>query len=236
MGDQKTEVKLTGRPVPMAGAPARGMGRRQVLQTLLAGAGAGVALPMVAEGHPMQHHLASGSAVAEADAKANAADWTRAFLSEHDFATLQLLAERILPGSREVKVAEFIDQLLAVDSQANQRSFLNALGAMEAEARAHTGKPWAALGDAEQTDLLTAISTTESGRPAEVFWTRGADMTVPVVPKQPVRLTVRDHFDSLKGWISGAYYSTEVGLKELGWTGNLFFESFPGCDHPQGHP
>src|SRR6266567_345778 len=44
-----------------------------------------------------------------------------------------------------------------------------------------------------------------------------------------------DHFENLKGWISGAYYSTEAGMRELGWNGEYVFESFPGCEHPDGH-
>lgn len=236
MGDQKTDTNEGSRTGTLAPAPSHGVGRREVLQTLLAGAGAAAALPTIAEGHPVQHHLASASTVAQAEAKANAPEWSRAFLGEHDFKTLQVLAERVVPGAAAVKAAEFIDQLLAVDSPANQRGFLNALGAMDGEARARKAQPWTALSDAEQTELLTAISTSPSGRPPEVFWTRGADMAVPLVSKEPVRLTVRDHFESLKGWISGAYYSTETGMRELGWTGNVIFESFPGCQHPEGHP
>ena len=33
----------------------------------------------------------------------------------------------------------------------------------------------------------------------------------------------------------GAYYSSEIGMRELGWTENRFFASFPGCTHPGGH-
>ncbi len=43
----------------------------------------------------------------------------------------------------------------------------------------------------------------------------------------------REH---LKGWIVGAYYSSEIGMRELGWIGNGFFPAFPGCDHAAGHP
>jgi len=33
-----------------------------------------------------------------------------------------------------------------------------------------------------------------------------------------------------------AYYRTEAGLKaELGWHGNTYLASFPGCDHPNHH-
>ena len=44
-------------------------------------------------------------------------------------------------------------------------------------------------------------------------------------------VTLRDHLDHLKGWIAGAYYSSEAGLKELGYTGQMFFASFPDCTH-----
>jgi hypothetical protein len=50
-----------------------------------------------------------------------------------------------------------------------------------------------------------------------------------------VPLTLRDHFDLLKGRIAGAYYSSEIGMRELGWTGNVVHATFPGCDHPGGH-
>ena len=35
------------------------------------------------------------------------------------------------------------------------------------------------------------------------------------------------------GWmfISGAYYSSEPGMRELGWTGNVMHEKFAGCEH-----
>ena len=47
--------------------------------------------------------------------------------------------------------------------------------------------------------------------------------------------SLRDKFEQLKARDSTAYYSSEVGMKELGWNGENFFESFPGCDHAAGH-
>jgi hypothetical protein len=47
--------------------------------------------------------------------------------------------------------------------------------------------------------------------------------------------TPYDHFQNLKTWIVGAYYSSEFGMRELGWTGMLFFENYPGCQHLDGH-
>ena len=40
---------------------------------------------------------------------------------------------------------------------------------------------------------------------------------------------------TLKSWVAGAHYSSEAGMKELGFTGSVFFQTFPACTHPDGH-
>jgi Gluconate 2-dehydrogenase subunit 3 len=200
--------------LPIVEAQA-GLGRRRWLQGILGGVGAGLAIPGLAETHPVHAHLGDQAKVAGADAKVVAAGWKPEFLDAHQFETLSSLSERILPGAVKLRADRFIDQLLAVDSQANQVGFLSALGAMDAEARARFAKPWKALTEPQQIEILTAASTTAPGGP-------------------PGR-NLRDHFDELKGWIVGSYYSTEAGMRELGWTGNQFYTSFPGCEHPDGH-
>jgi hypothetical protein len=47
--------------------------------------------------------------------------------------------------------------------------------------------------------------------------------------------TLRDHFENIKTWVRGAYYSSELGMRELGWTGRVFYEKMPACQHPDGH-
>jgi len=42
--------------------------------------------------------------------------------------------------------------------------------------------------------------------------------------------SLRDHFDNLKGWVSKAYYSSEIGLRELGWSDSYFYDSLPECN------
>ena len=121
------------------------------------------------------------------------------------------LAERIVPGSTRAKVSEFVDQLLVVDSPENQRKFLGALGAFDGQAFKRASRPWVQLTEADQMAILTEASTLEAGT------------------------SLRDQFDLLKGWIAGAYYSSEIGMKELGWTGVSLFQSYPGCEHPGGH-
>ena len=197
-----------------------------MLQTLLGGVGAGLALPGVAQAqHPVQHHVGTATAAA-AQKKAAAAAYKPVFLDAHQLKTLTALSEAIVPGSTEAKVAPFLDTLLAVESAQNQKSFLSALGAFDMLAIEKNAKPWVALTAAEQDALLQTASTAPaSARPA---WP-GAP------PVAGGKTTIGDHFSNLKGWIAGAYFSSEKGARELGWTENVFHAELPGCTHPDGH-
>ncbi len=221
MGDELKRAVL-----PMVG---KGLGRREVLQGLMGSVGAGFALPALAETHPMQGHLKDHAKVAAADAKAGASPSRPAFLDAHQLATLVSLAEVVVPGSTRAKVAAFVDQLLAVDTSQHQKDFLSALGAIEGESIARFAHPWKALAVPQQVELLTAaFAAAPSRSPSGPGGPSSAG-----TPQPPVNL--RDHADALKGWIVGAYYSSEIGMRELGWTENMFFASFPGCEHPGGH-
>src|SRR6058998_3216696 len=94
---------------------AGGLGRRQVLQGLLAGVGA--AIPGATAAHPLAQAAPRPTAVQAAAAKAKAADWKPEFLDPHQLATVQALCERIVPGSLAARSDRFIDALLAVDTR-----------------------------------------------------------------------------------------------------------------------
>ena len=200
--------------------------RRTMLQTLLGGVGAGLALPGLAQAqHPVQHHVGTATAVV-AQKKAAAKAYKPVFLDAHQFKSLTVLAEAIVPGSTEAKVAPFVDTLLEVESAQNQKSFLSALGAFDMLAIDKHAKPWLALTAAEQDALLQTASATAPG--ARPSW--------PGMPPTPGdKTTIGDHFNNLKGWIAGAYFSSEKGARELGWTENVFHTELPGCTHPDGH-
>jgi hypothetical protein len=216
MAERKTVTLLQPAAEPTSG----GVARRDVIRALVGSVGAGMTLPAVAESHPMHRHLTDASALAEADAAAAAKDWKPLFLDRHQSDTLVSLAEQVVPGSTAAGVNRFVDRLLSVDTAENQRKFLTALGAVEGASIERFRRPWKSLSSAQQVELLTSVSTAAPG-------------TKDAAGRQ--QLTLRDHFDNLKGWISGAYYSSEIGMRELGWTGNVFYASFPGCPHPDGH-
>jgi hypothetical protein len=198
------------------------MGRREILEGLFAGVGATVAFPATAHTH------LTAASIAAAEVKAKAQDWKPAFLDPHPFATLTALCARIVPGSDKAQADRFIDSLLAVDSRERRARFLAALGAIEGAALARFQRPFKALTEAQQVELLTAAAEAEPSR-KDWIWKPGEVLQQP--DKDDETLALRDHFDHLKGWIVDAYYSSEAGLKELGYTGQMFFTAFPNCEH-----
>ncbi len=198
---------------------------------MLAGSvGAGLAAPALATGEASHAHGSAGSAAAQTTGAATAPLPT--LLDENELAMLKSLAETIVPGSSEAGVAAFVDQLLAVDTRERQRDFLAALGAIQSEALSRYGKSWMSLDAAQQTELLTAASTGPRSREPR-YWKPGEPVMVPEGPRLPP--TLRDRFELLKDRIASAYYSSEKGMKELGWTGQMVHPEYPGCTHPDGH-
>ena len=182
--------------------------RREVVRRLLAGLGAGAAWPLVTRSHPIYEHLENDAVFAEAE-KLGAADWKPVFLNARQNESLIALAEGIVPGSTKAQVNRFLDLLVSVDKPENQRKFVESLAAFDGEAQKRFEKSFPALDNSEKSLILSDASAKDS-----VFY---------------------GQFENLKGWVSGAFYSSEMGMRELGWTGDYAFEKFPGCEHPEGH-
>jgi len=188
---------------------------------LLASIGAGVAMPLAAELHPI-HELLRNDAVLDEAEKLEAADWKPTFLSAEQNESLIAVAESMVLGSTKAQANRFIDLLLSVDTPEHKRKFLDSVATFEAESQRRFRSGFASLEPRQKNMLLADAS---KGAPKDAS-TGGAG-------KESLRL--HEHFENLKGWISGAYYSSEMGMRELGWTPDQVFASFPGCEHPDGH-
>lgn len=171
------------------------MGRRAMLQSLATGVGV-AAFGSTASA---AHHHGAAAAAASAEPAAVAGATAHVFLDEHAFDTLAALSQQIVPGSRDAGVPQFLDRLLEVESIETQKHFIQGLGTFELEARAAHGVSWKSLTADQATALLSKVST------------------------QPATEPSRRAFDDLKRAVAESYYSTEAGMKELGWDGSITF-------------
>src|SRR5579863_2415447 len=194
-------------------ASARALNRRVWITRMLSGVAAGVAFPGLAAAHPVRELLADSSALNKADARVAAADWTPEFLDAFQAESLAALAERIIPGSSQAQVVRFIDTLLSVDRIESQERFLNSLAEFESESTKKFGHSYKDLTESQQNEILTMASTAESGNPHRAgLGPRRRSLGPPPVASVQAHGTMRDHFENLKAWVQGAYYSSEAGM------------------------
>jgi hypothetical protein len=207
--------------------------RREMFQRILAGLGTVLAGPAGARAHPMYRHLLETTNLEAASARVADSDWSPQVLNAHQNETLITLAEGVVPGSSKAQVNRIIDLLLTVESAENRQKLTAALAALEADSNKRFSQPIPRLTQPQMTELLEACSTATLGQPA-------ADENSHSSAKEdqkisPAALSLRDHFENIKGWIVATYYSSEEGMKELGWTDEFYFESPSECAHPEGH-
>lgn len=155
----------------------------------------------------------------------SAPGWKPLFLDDHQNETLIVLSDLIIPasetpGAKDALVNRYIDLVLAADTRENQRNFLNSLAYLDGESIRRYKSAFRYLGREDQDDLLhfLAYSKSASGWTGEAA---GADPG-------------HEHFENLKQRIVFAYYSSEIGGKELGWDGNVMHGIYQGCDHEEG--
>ncbi|MGH9350741.1 MAG: gluconate 2-dehydrogenase subunit 3 family protein [Terriglobia bacterium] len=224
----------TDTPTPVSGMNRREMVRR--LATVMTAAPALTviaAAPGLAAGKPP---VSAAPGQAEEEQKGASGKWTPAFFDPHQYATFTVLAERIIPGSTDAQVGQFVDLLLSVEAQQAQKRYLNSLSAFEAYSLATYQKPFKDLSEDQQNQVLTVASTAKPGGGAlPGFGGRRILGPRNLEASQEEKLTLRDHFELLKRAVVEAYFSSEPGMKYLGWTGQVMWSSFPGCQHSDQH-
>jgi hypothetical protein len=199
-------TELTVLPPP---AGSRRVSRREMARVLLSTLAASAAVPLISAAHPIHKHLLNTALLDSADTHLSAENGKPLFLFAQQFAALDILSEAIVPGSRKAQSASFIDLLLSVDTSNAQQKFLASLSTFESNSQSTFHVDLATISSTQLHELLTSLSAPDS--------------------------TDHKHFNHLKDWISGAYYSSELGMRELGWTPDRVFAAFPSCSHPEGH-
>jgi hypothetical protein len=191
------------------------MNRRELFRTtLLTAAGAaGVATHAGAVEFP---------ADLDASKQLARADWKPEFLDPHQNDTLAALSELIIPetdtpGAKTALCNRFIDRLLKVESRETQQAFLNSLAFFDGESIRRHGKAFVYLAPELQTELLELVAyphTLES-------WGDVEDAS-----------SGHNHFSTIKDWVSRSFYSSEAGMKALGWNGAFPHGEPSACGAP----
>jgi Gluconate 2-dehydrogenase subunit 3 len=154
-------------------------------------------------------------------------DWKALFLNDHQDKTLIALSDVIIPatdtpGAKAALVNRFLDLLLSVETAHIQEQFVDDLAFIDAESQRQFAKDFLGLGVDDQIWLVTPWAYPRQSS----TWTEEESKPDPG----------QRHFDRLKALVAGAYYGSEVGLKELGWDGEFTHGPYEGCEQqPETH-
>lgn len=151
-------------------------------------------------------------------------NWTPICLNAQQNEALIALGEAIIPatdtpGAKEALVNRFIDLVLADLPAEAQHQFLSSLAWFDAGAMERYKATFVNLSDQDKQDFLTLVA-----------WPH----THPRWGSSDANFDGHEHFARMKGWIAAAYYSSPIGLKELGWDGWPARGVFQGCEHQPG--
>jgi gluconate 2-dehydrogenase gamma chain len=143
-------------------------------------------------------------------------DWKPLFVDAHQNETVIVLSDLIIPGAKEALVNRFLDLLMSAERAETQRAFITALAYIDGECMRRYNCAFVYVPPQQQQEFLTLIAYPHSLE----TWGEGV-----------AEFPGHAHFTKLKTWIVGAYYSSPIGLKELGWDGSFPHGVFSGCDH-----
>ena len=191
------------------------MNRRELLRYTIAGVGAGAAAPAPANAREFPANYDVSRELARQD-------WKPTFLDPHQNETLIVLSELVIPttdtpGAKEALANRFIDAIMSVEPAEVQREFLNALARLDGECMDRYRTAFVHATREQQTELLSYLAAPQSLGTWESS-VRGEE-------------TAHRQFLALKDWISRAYYSSEIGMRELGYDGRPLHGVYQGCTH-----
>jgi glucoside 3-dehydrogenase (cytochrome c) hitch-hiker subunit len=182
--------------------------RRSALKALGTGVAAFVVWP----------ELSAEAAEAFAQAQKSQAAPKLVFLSPDQYATVDALAEAIIPadehspGARAARVADYMDLLLKEATSETQKNWTEGLAEVDRVSAERYKSPFAKLTAAQQNELLTEISKNEENP----------------------QTTLEKFFKATKDATIRGYYTSEIGIQqELEYKGNVFLAEFVGCTHPE---
>jgi len=138
----------------------------------------------------------------------------RAFFTEHEYATINVLADLVLPADErsgsatDAGVPEFIDFIVAEQSEL-QLPIRGGLAWLDYWSIRRYGNPFTELAAEKQTEILDDIAWPDDAQP-EV--------------SQGVAF-----FNRFRNLTAAGFWSSKMGVEDLQYKGNVFVQEWTGC-------
>jgi len=191
--------------------PSKSISRREILKSLSVSAFAGSVLRVIPAAAAEHAH----SMVMEEKKRASGS-YAPKFFSARQYKTIQALCQAIIPadaeagGAIEAGAPEFID-LLTSENPEYQLSLGGGLMWLDSTCIDRNGKAYLDCTPAQQKEILDLIAYRKNAV---------ADPSV----SQGV-----EFFAILRNLTADGFFTSEIGIKYLGYIGNTFLKEFPGC-------
>jgi hypothetical protein len=184
--------------------------RRDVLR-LLAAAPAAAALTWTDVEAQQAHHQASQARVT---AQRTGTPYRPQFFTAHEWATVGRLVDDIIPrdeksgSATDAGVPEFMDFMMT-DQPNRQLAMRGGLAWIDRECQRRYDKTFVAASDTERRAILDDIS-----------WPRRA---------RPEMRTGVTFFNSFRDLTASGFFTSKIGMADLGYMGNTFVRQWTGC-------
>ena len=175
--------------------------------------GAPVAAAMVwtpAEAEQAHHDAQQARAAAVATAK----PFKPKFFTAHEYATVGILVDLIIPkdersgSATDVGVPEFMDFMM-IDTPSRQTAMRGGLALIDRLCEQRYDKRFTALTDAQRRAVLDEIAYTTNQDP-------GLHQAI-------------TFFSSFRDLTASGFWTTKIGIEDLQYQGNVFLDEWNGC-------
>jgi len=184
--------------------------RRDVLKSLTMGAAATSVLRVIpAKVAEYAHHMVAAE-------KAATKAYAPKFFAAHEYKTLQTLCQTIIPadsgsgGAIEAGAPEFID-LLTSENTEYQRQLAGGILWLDSTCSDRYGKAFVDCTPQQQKQILDQIAY-RNNAVTDASLSQGVEF-----------------FSFLRNMTADGFFTSEIGIKYLGYIGSTFLKEFPGC-------
>lgn len=192
--------------------PAKFLSRRDVLKSLSMGVVAGSVLRVIpAEAAEYAHHMVQAEKAA-----APGGAYKPKFFTDHEYKTLKALCQAILPpdgntgGAIEAGAPEFID-LLTSENPEYQLKLRGGMMWLDGACTDRFGKTYLESPADAQKQILDLIAYRKN------------------ILNDPGLSQGVEFFSFLRNLTADGYFTSEIGIKDLGYIGSKYLKEFPGC-------